>query len=124
MKRKAMNSFFCRTDRPFEFSGRINEDVNAYVGLARTGALFATVGQAHLNQLVTQGSEGGMSDIYRDGGTFVKSFYTVLANPSCVRVGLMGSVHPRLHHSIDWKCAVPQIVRAQNQTPQANNGAP
>ena len=25
-----MNSFFCRTDRPFKFLGSINEDVNAY----------------------------------------------------------------------------------------------
>lgn len=123
MRRKAMNSIFCRTDQPIEFSGRINEDVNAYIGLARTGALFATVGHAHLTQVTTQASDGGMSDIYRDGGTFVKSFYTVLANPSCVRVGLMGSAYPRLHHSIDWKCAVPQIVRAQNQTQQDKNGA-
>jgi len=123
MKRKAMNSFFCRTDRPFEFSGRINEDVNAYVGLGRTGALFATVAHARLTQVTTQASDGGMSDIYRDGGTFVKSFYTVLANPSCVRVELMGAVNPRLHHSIDWKCAVPKIVRAQNQTKQGKNGA-
>ena len=26
--RKAMNSFFCKTDRKFEFIGRVNEDVN------------------------------------------------------------------------------------------------
>lgn len=28
--RKAMNSFFCSVERPFKFSGRINEDVNTY----------------------------------------------------------------------------------------------
>lgn len=112
MQRKAMNSFFCRTDRPFEFSGRINEDVNAYVGEAARGALFATVGYAHLNQVQTQASDGGMSDVYRDGGTYVKSMYTVLANPSSVRVGMMG-VHPRLHHVISWDHAVPVILREQ-----------
>ena len=29
--RKAMNCFFCKTDRPFKFSGSTNEDVNAYI---------------------------------------------------------------------------------------------
>ena len=43
IKRKAMNSFFCRTDRPFQFVGRINEDVNTYVKLGSTGVLFLTV---------------------------------------------------------------------------------
>lgn len=30
-KRKAMNSFFCVTDRPFKFYGSMNDDVNMYV---------------------------------------------------------------------------------------------
>lgn len=28
--RKAMNSFFCDTEKPFKFIGRVNEDVNTY----------------------------------------------------------------------------------------------
>ena len=40
LKRKCMNSFFCSTERPFEFTGRINEDVNAYTSLGALGNLF------------------------------------------------------------------------------------
>lgn len=115
MSRKAMNSFFCRTDRPFEFSGLMNEDVNTYIGLGRIGVLFATVGQVHLNQVQTQAGEGGITDLYRDLGTYAKAMSTVLANPSCVRVALMGSTRPRLHHSISWEYAVPKIVSEQNK---------
>ena len=43
MKRKAMNTFFCRTERRFDFLGRINEDVNAYVGLGGRGGLFLSI---------------------------------------------------------------------------------
>lgn len=35
--RKAMNSFICSVDRPFQFVGRINEDVNTYVLLGSRG---------------------------------------------------------------------------------------
>ena len=54
VKRKAMNSFFCKTDNPFTFDGRINEDVNTYVGLGRTGELFLTFCDVSLKQKHTQ----------------------------------------------------------------------
>ena len=38
--RKAMNSFICSVDRPFQFVGRINEDVNTYVLLGSRGGYF------------------------------------------------------------------------------------
>ena len=38
--RKAMNTFFCRTDRPVGFLGRLNEDVNAYVVHGSRGCAF------------------------------------------------------------------------------------
>ena len=31
LARKAMNCYVCKTDRPFEFIGTINEDANMYV---------------------------------------------------------------------------------------------
>lgn len=37
--RKAMNSFICSVDRPFQFIGRINEDVNTYVLRGRGGGI-------------------------------------------------------------------------------------
>ena len=105
-----MNSFFCKTDRPFKFVGTINEDVNAYVGLGAKGELFFTIGNISLNQADTQQNSGGLTDIYLDLGTYVKSFYTVICNPSCVKVRLMGDNHFRLHHMIQWNNAVPKII--------------
>ena len=109
-KRKAMNSFVCDTQKPFLFRGRINEDVNTYVSLGRSGDLFFTDMQLQLNQLETQTNAGGMTDVYLDSGTYVKSFYTVMAAPSCTSINLMGRFNKRLHHKIDWRKAVPLII--------------
>lgn len=35
--RKAMNSFICSTDRPFDFLGKLNDDVNTYIQHGKTG---------------------------------------------------------------------------------------
>lgn len=110
LKRKAMNSFICDTERPFEFFGKINEDVNTYTVLGGRGELFFQVPHVSLNQMTTQQSDGGMTDIYLDSGTYVKSFYTVMYAPSCTKIRPMGAVYSRLHHSINWNNAVPKIV--------------
>lgn len=110
LKRKAMNSFICDTERPFEFFGKINEDVNTYTVLGGRGELFFQVPHVALNQMTTQQSDGGMTDIYLDSGTYVKSFYTVMYAPSCTKIRPMGAVYTRLHHSINWNNAVPKIV--------------
>lgn len=108
--RKAMNSFFCRTDRPFKFFGRINEDVNTYVQLGKTGELILTAVDVSLVQKQTQTNKGGMSDTYTDNGTYLKSFYSVMTNPSCVRIDAMATEHTRIHHRIAWNNAVPKII--------------
>lgn len=108
--RKAMNSFFCRADRPFQFLGRVNEDVNTYTLLGSQGQLMMTITDLMLNQMQTQSNSGGMTDLYLDGGTYLKSFYTVLYMPSAVTVQPMGTAHKRLHHKVDWKYCVPLIL--------------
>jgi len=110
--RKAMNSFVCSTDRPFEFVGRINEDVNTYVSLGSRGHLFGSFNQLCLQQVQTQTSEGGMTGTYAAQGTYAKSFYTVLHHPSSVKVGIMHTVAHRIHHRINWKLTVPKIIPA------------
>ena len=110
LKRKAMNSFICDVENPFKFGGRFNEDVNSYVGLGARGKLFFSFPMVSLGQKTTQANAGGMSEAYKDNGTYTKSFYTVMANPSCVRIGYMGSRHKRLHHQISWDEAVPKII--------------
>ena len=109
-KRKAMNSFFCSVERRFWFISRLNEDVNTYMALGHQGQVFMTIPFVQLDQKQTQKTAGGMTEAYLDGGTYVKTFYTVLARPDCTKVGLMGSAEPRMHHSIKWDNAVPCII--------------
>lgn len=111
--RKAMNSFFCSTDRPFNFTGRINEDVNTYTMEAHRGVLFFTDCQVYINQGATQKNSGGMTDVYLDSGTYLKSFFSVICCPSAVKVALMGTSHKRLHHNIAWDNCTPKIISEQ-----------
>lgn len=111
LKRKCMNSFFCSTERPFTFVGRVNEDVNTYTRLASTGKLFFTTNQVNLNQLGTQSNPGGMTELYLDSGTYLKSFYSVMYHPSSVKVGILrGRTGARLHHVVRWKNTTPMIL--------------
>lgn len=113
--RKAMNSMFFRTDRPVRFVGRVNEDVSAYVLAGGRGDLFFTVMPLFLNQHQTQEHEGGLTDLYLDQGTYVKSFYSVMMAPSCVSISTMGRIDRRFHHRVDWDRAVPKILGAEHQ---------
>lgn len=110
-KRKAMNSFICSVDRPFEFKGRINEDVNAYTQLTSVGKIFLTIVQCNLQQKITQSNSGGMTDVYRDSGTYVKSFSSVIVFPSGVKVTLLNSRHKRIHHNVYWENTAPKILQ-------------
>lgn len=108
--RKAMNSFFCKTDRPFEFRGTMNEDVTAYTTLGGRGCLFFTFTRAHITQISTQASAGGMTEAYQESGTYVKSFYSVMSAPSCVKVSMLYAKNKRIHHKINWETCVPKII--------------
>lgn len=110
LKRKAMNSFFCSTGRPFQFVGRVNEDVNTYTSLGNRGGLIGTIFSAAIIQQETQSNTGGMTDLYLNEGTYIKSFYPVMYCPSFVKVYSMGHTHKRLHHKIKWDRAVPKIL--------------
>ena len=114
-KRKSMNSFLCSTSRPFKFMGRINEDVTTYVNLGSKGKLFLTLCNVAIIQLRTQAEKGGLTDAYLDSGTYAKSFFSLMYNPSCVKVSLLKSNHTRIHHTIKWNNAVPKIINEKNK---------
>jgi hypothetical protein len=119
--RKAMNTFVCDTEKPFQFVGRINEDVNTYTAEQRRGVSFLTFVAAQVNQKATQSNAGGMSDLYFDSGTYIKSFYSVMFCPSGVKVGSLRDAgskggtktegHARLHHRVNWNACAPKIIR-------------
>ena len=121
-RRKAMNSWIIDTQRPFDFSGTMNDDVNAYTMLATRGVLFLTTGFIALNQKTTQSNASGNTDMYKQFGTYAKAFYSVMGCPSGVKVSPLfntsarKSVGPktnnefRIHHQVDWKSVAPKIL--------------
>lgn len=115
-KRKAMNSFFCKTARRFWFFSRLNEDVNTYLGLGMRGRLFMTLPQVLIQQKQTQATAGGMSEAYLASGTYVKSFYSVMLYPAFAKVTAPKSMN-RLHHKISWNNAVPKIIGEEHRKP-------
>lgn len=112
IKRKAMNTFFCSTDRKFKFFGRLNEDVNVYTNLGRRGHLIFSIFSVAIQQLQTQANSGGMTEIYLDQGTYFKSFYSILYSPSCVKISVMGKTDKtyRIHHHVKWNNTAPKIM--------------
>ena len=115
LSRKAMNSFFFKTDNKVEFLGRLNEDVNTYTSFGNRGDLFFTIADVMINQPQTQTNTGGLTEEYLDKGTYVKSFYTVMLCPSFVKIGSIGGggkghTYRRVHHKINSRYGYPKII--------------
>lgn len=113
--RKMMNWYFFDVDKPIEFKGTINEDLTSSITHGVTGSVILTSYMNSITQKETQSNAGGLTDIYLELGTYVKSFYSVIAAPSCVKVAAMGVSSLRLHHEITWKNAVPKIIRQEQK---------
>ena len=110
IKRKAMNSFFFRTDNTFTFIGRMNDDVNSYITYGKLGDVILQTAECSLTQMVTQSQKGGIAETYISFGTYVKSFYSVMLRPDCVKISVMGKTDRRIHHWIDTRYYVPMII--------------
>jgi hypothetical protein len=113
-KRKAMNSFVFKVNQDPKddciFIGRMNDDVNTYLTQGKVGKLFFQIANVILIQKATQSNSGGNTEAYKSFGTYVKSFYSIMTAPSCCKITMMGSVHQRIHHRINWNNAVPKII--------------
>lgn len=114
-KRKCMNSFLCSIDRPFQFIGAMNEDVNTYTTLGSRGDLFLTIPFVSLTQAATQSNKSGITDMYLRFGTYCKAFTTVMMQPSSVKVAMMQSKHIRIHHAIKWNNTTPMIIHEKHK---------
>lgn len=110
LKRKCMNSFFLSPKRRFDWVGIQNDDVNTYTMHGMRGHLFFTFTSVQLTQKATQSQGAGLTDMYLRFGTYVKSFTTVIMQPSSVKVNVMTTSNGRLHHAIKWKNTVPMII--------------
>lgn len=114
-KRKAMNSMFMRVDRPVSYVGKVNEDATMATLESLRGRLVLTLMGLSLSQGVTQQNKGGLTDIYKDQGTYVKSMYSVLYAPACVKVKNMVVGEKRLHHIVDYDRCCPKIIRENHR---------
>ena len=84
--------------------------MNTYTLLGNKGELIFTIAQVMINQMATQKNKGGMTDVYLDNGTFLKSFYTVMFSPQCTKISTMGNFYRRIHHRINWENCTPKII--------------
>lgn len=122
-RRKGMNSWLIDVDRPFDFTGTMNDDVNAYTTLSNRGVLFLTTGFIAINQKQTQSNASGNTDMYKRFGTYAKSFYSVMGHPAGVNIAVLYNTSARkaigpktnetfrLHHRVDWRFVAPKILR-------------
>lgn len=110
LKRKCMNSFFCSTEREFQFVGAMNEDVNTYTTLGSRGEVFFTFTNLQLDQKDTQSQTSGITDMYQRFGTYCKAFTTMMMQPSSVKVSMMNTSNVRIHHKIKWINTTPMII--------------
>lgn len=110
LRRKAMNTFFCMTDRRFEFTGLVNEDVSAYVCGGIRGEIYLTIPFVGINQMQTQKNAGGLTDIYKFYGTLRKTMYSAIQAPESIEISAMGRLYPRAHHKIDYTTTIQLII--------------
>lgn len=108
--RKCMNTFFIKTEDPLYFSMRMNDDVTTNVLESMRGRIFLSCTYVQIIMKPTQAGDGGMTDIYLDSGTYWKSFYTLMAAPSCSKITMMGTKRRRIHHKIMWNNCCPKII--------------
>ena len=113
-KRKAMNTFLFKVNQdPTDdvlFLGRMNDDVNTYLNSGKKGKLFFQISDIQVCQDLTQKSKGGNTEAYKISGTYLKSFYSLMIEPSCCKIYEIGTSSKRIHHLIKWANAVPLIL--------------
>lgn len=108
--RKIMNTYFFDTDNPVVFSGTLDEDMVASLRCGLSGELIMTSVDMTVVQMKTQANKGGLTDAYLDFGTYTKSFYAVMMNPSICKIAMMGDKHQRIHHRVAVNGMAPMII--------------
>lgn len=108
--RKIMNTYFFDVDNPVEFIGTLDEDIVASLRCGLSGELLLTSVDMTIQQMKTQANKGGLTDAYLDMGTYTKSFYAVMMNPSVCKIAMMGDKHMRIHHRVNVSGMAPMII--------------
>lgn len=108
--RNARNSFFCKTEQPFEFLGRINEDVTTPAYNNMLGRLFFTTLDVCVTLYDHEKNSGGSTDQYKEVNTYWNYFYPVLWCPSAIYIK---EARGEFIKHIRWKNLLPQIVSSR-----------
>ena len=114
LKLKAMNYWFCSTDKPVEYAGIMNDDVNAGIYLNKSGHFSIQYAGCIIQQ--AQQSSGGMKDVYAaNSAMYQKAMFSVLIAPSFVKLTYLrnysGNTETRrIYHNINRKYAYPYVV--------------
>jgi hypothetical protein len=108
--RKIMNTYFFDVDNPVEFIGTLDEDMVASLRCGMSGELLLTSVDMTIQQMKTQANPGGLTEAYLDMGTYTKSFYAVMMNPSICKIAMMGDKHMRIHHRVNVAGMAPMII--------------
>jgi hypothetical protein len=109
-QRKVCNSFFHSTDRPMRFIARMNDDIATQVNMSQRGHCFLSVREIAIPQPETMTQEGGLTDMYNANGEYQKAFYTLIAQPSCVKIRYMRHLKQPIHHSVSYNNCTPCIL--------------
>jgi len=104
----ARNSFFCKVDFPFDFLGRINEDVTTPLYYNTIGKLFLTILDVDITLLNHADNSGGSTEQYKYTNTYWNYFYPILFLPNCVTI--KNTKNGEYIKSISWNNALPKII--------------
>lgn len=113
-KLKAMNYWFCDVNKPVEYAGIMNDDVNAGILLSKYGNFSVQYGGVVIQQ--AQQKSGGMKDIYAEkSAMYQKAMFSIMLAPSFVKLNYLhcyagGGDSSRIYHNIQRKYAYPYIV--------------
>ncbi|MBO6092536.1 MAG: glycosyltransferase family 2 protein [Oscillospiraceae bacterium] len=118
--RKIMNTYFFDVDKPVVFSGTLDEDMVASLRCGLSGDLILTSVDMTIQQVKTQANKGGLTEAYLDMGTYTKSFYAVMMNPSICKIAMMGDKHMRIHHRVAVNGMAPMIISGRYQKKRQN----
>lgn len=114
-KFKAMNSLFCKVDDYVQFKGTMNEDASRYVSQNMIGKLSLSTARIQVSQKPTQSTAGGITELYKRYGTYVKTFYSVINCPQAVKVSVLQSKNSRIHHKINFDACTVKILREEHK---------
>lgn len=113
-KLKAMNFWFCSIDKPVQYSGIMNDDVNAGILLNKYGNFSIQYNGAVLFQVMQK--SGGMKDVYAEqSAMYQKAMFSVMLAPSFVKLNFLrnyagGQTSKRIYHQIRREYAYPYVI--------------